>query len=93
MVLSFGRILAFAGLSSSRLTTFRGSLQFFTQCGLTGLKKSSDQFALAAYDHPWKSLEPFSMGNLRLCSQPVTQQPKLINRNVAALDSVQQVRP
>ena len=33
------------------------------------------------------------MRNLRLAGQPVRQQPKLVNRNVAALDAFQQVRP
>ena len=69
------------------------SLQFFTDCSLPGLKKSSDQFALTAYGHAGKSLEPLSTRNLRLCGQPVSEQPKLINRNVAALDALQPVRP
>jgi hypothetical protein len=38
-------------------------------------------------------VEPFPMGNLRPRGQPVSQQPKLINRNVAALNTLQQVRP
>ena len=69
------------------------SLQFFTDCSLPGLKKSSDQFALTAYGHAGKSLEPFSTRNLRLCGQPVSEQPKLINRNVAGPDALQQVCP
>jgi len=64
------------------------SPQFLAYRGLAGLKKSSDQFTFTAYDHSGKSLEPFSIGNLRLCGQPVSQQPKLINRDVAALDAL-----
>jgi hypothetical protein len=69
------------------------SLQFFTHCSLPGLKESSDQFAFTTHNHSGKSLEPLSIGNFRLCGQPVSQQAKLINRNVAALNALQQVRP
>ncbi len=33
------------------------------------------------------------MRNLGLCGKPVGQQSKLINRNVTALDALQQVSP
>jgi hypothetical protein len=59
---------------------------------LIGLKESSDQFTLAADEHPLKSLEPLSLRNFRLGGQSVSQQPQLLSRNVAALDAVQQAR-
>ena len=60
---------------------------------LTGEQEGLDELSFAAGDHSGKPLEPFSAGNFRLCGQPVSQQPKLINRNVAAFDTLQQVRP
>jgi hypothetical protein len=42
----------------------------FTLGVLGGEKKGLNQFAFAASDHPWKTLVPFSFGNLGLTVQP-----------------------
>jgi len=58
---------------------------------LISLKKSSDQFAFSTDDQAGKSFKPFPMRNLRLCREPVGQQAKLLNGDVAALGALQEV--
>lgn len=67
--------------------------QFHAGRGLPSMKKSSDEFAFAADDQAGKSFKPFSRGNLRLLSEPVGQQSKLVNADLAALDALQQMIP
>ena len=74
-------------MRSSRLSQLRPYWR------LSDLKKSPDQFTFAAHDHAGKSLKPFSVRNFRFRRQPVGQQTKLINLDMAALDAIQQVSP
>ena len=64
---------------------------FVAHCRLPSLQKSSDEFAFAAYDHAGKSLEPFPIRNFGLGGEPVGQQAKLINGDLAAFGALQQV--
>ena len=60
---------------------------------LTGEQEGLNELSFAADDHAGKPLEPFPRWNFRLGGQPVSQQPKLIHSNLAALNARQQVRP
>jgi hypothetical protein len=71
----------------------RRLLQFFTDWGLAGIEEGFDPLAFSADGHCRESLEPLPFRNFRFCRQPVGHHPKLIRRNVAAPDAVQQVRP
>jgi hypothetical protein len=60
-------------------------MQFFAQRGLIALKKGFNQFAFTTYNDFRESLEPSAARN--------GEEPQLVNRNMAALNTVQQVRP
>lgn len=72
---------------------YRKLLQLLTHRCLCWLKECLNQFTFAANDHSGESLEPPSLGHLRFSRQPISEQAKLINRNMMALDAGQKMPP